>query len=418
MIALVLAAALATQQGRGPEVMIATDHDRVGVGEVLAFTIRVWSDRTDPVQAELQSLGGFELAGRSEHSDVATGPHPGRTTVIQLQLRAVRPGEWRLGPVQVRQGSAITLSDAITVKVDAGAPAPVSASLNPGLARMLQSASPPGGLGRAGISIAVSNPEVAVGQQVDVITIAWFDRVLRQELRRAPTVESPRIEGVWSYPQPVPGGIAASRSVAGKWYDLFVLHQVVFPLVPGTVQISPARLQYSVPLAYQFFSQEEQFRLESQATTFQVRPLPDSGRVPGFRGAVGRDVAVTQTVNPGSGNQGEPFAIEITITGQGNVALWPQPDLRWPVGGRVYPEAAEEQLVMREGRLGGRKTFKFLLVADSAGTLTLPGLQYPFYDPAGATYRIAAAPPTPIIVAPRGNRMASRAEPPPLRVDA
>jgi tetratricopeptide (TPR) repeat protein len=417
VIAAAFVALALLQQGRGPSLMVSVDHDRVAPGEVLVFTVRVTSDNPDPIRVDLPSLGGFELESRSERTDVTTGQKGGRTTVIEFRLRANTPGEWRLGPVTVRQGVASDRSDPVTVRIEGGAPAPVTASLSPRLARLVQWAPPPDVLGQAGISLALSDSNVVVGEQVDVVTIAWFDRELRQQLRRAPTVESPRLEGVWSYPQPVPGGIAASRMVGGRWYDLFVLHQVAFPLTPGKVAVSPARLQYSVPLAFQFFSQEERYKLETEPTSFVVRPLPSAGRQPDFAGAVGHAITVQQTVTPGSGRQGEAFTAELVVRGEGNVALWPQADLPWPRGLRIYPEAAEEKVEMKEGRLGGSKTFRSLVLADSAGTLALPPLRYSFYDPGSGKYESATAPGVTFVVAPRGEGGGSRAEPPPIRLD-
>lgn len=406
------------QQNRGPSVMVSVDRDRVTPGEVIVFTVRVTSNLTDPIRVDLPSLGGFELESRSERSDVSTGQNGGRSTLIEFHLRANTPGEWRLGPVTVRQGIASDQSEPLTVRIEGGAPAPVTASLSSRLARIIQRAPPPDVLGQGGITVALSDSNVVVGEQVDVVTIAWFDREIRQQLRRAPTVESPRLEGVWSYPQPVPGGIAASRQVGGKWYDLFILHQVAFPLTPGKVAVSPARLQYSVPLAFQFFSQEERYKLETQPTSFQVRALPDNGRQPDFAGAVGHGITLSQTVNPGAGKQGEAFNAEVIVRGEGNVALWPQPDLRWPHGARIYPEAPEEQVAMKDGHLAGAKVFRFLVLADSAGTLSLPALRYSYFDPTTSRYESSSAAGTTFVVAPRGEGGGSRAEPPPIRLDS
>lgn len=417
MIASLLLLALLQQDG-APTVMVSVDRDRVSPGEVIVFTIRVASRRAEPIRVDLPSLGGFELESRSERSDVTTGASAGRTTVIEFHLRANTPGEWRLGPVTVRQGAAQEQSETVTVQIEGGSPAPVIASLSPRLARLVQRAPPPDVLGQGGITVALSDSNVVVGEQVDVVTIAWFDREVRQQLRRAPTVESPRLEGVWSYPQPVPGGIAASRQVGGRWYDLFVLHQVAFPLTPGKVAVSAARLQYSVPLAFQFFSQEERYKLETEPTSFLVRPLPDQGRQPDFAGAVGRGITLEQTVTPGAGRQGEAFTAEVDVRGEGNVALWPQPDIRWPGGLRIYPEAAEEKVAMKDGHLGGAKVFRFLLLADSAGTLTLPPVRYSYFDPSSGKYESASAGGVGFVVAPRGEGGASRAEPPPVRLDS
>ncbi|MFN8646099.1 MAG: BatD family protein [Gemmatimonadales bacterium] len=417
MITLALGLALLAPQARGPEVMLAVDRDRVAPGDVITLTIRVTSDLPDPIRVELPSLGGVELESRSERSDVTTGSQAGRNTWIELRLRAVTPGEWRLGPVNVRQGIAFAQGDPVTITIEGGTPAAVTASLSDRLSRIIQRAPPPSALGAAGISVALSDDRVVVGQQVDVVTLAWFERETRQRLRRAPTVEPPQIEGVWSYPQPVPGGIAATRQVGGKWYDLFVLHQVAFPLTPGRFAVSPAKLTYHLPLAYQFFSQEERYELASEPSSFAALPLPDAGRPPGFAGAVGHGLTVSRTLTPTSGRQGEAFTAEIVVRGEGNVALWPEPAVRWPSSVRVYPEASEERPASNGGRFGGRKTFHFLLIPDSAGSLSVPSIAYPYYDPESSTYQQVTVPPAVMVVAPRGERVVARAEPPPMRLD-
>ena len=411
IIALLL---LALQQPARLDVVLGVDRDRVGPGEIVTLTVRVTSGQPEAIRVALPKLGGFDLESRSERSDVTA---TGRNTVIELRLRATAPGEWRLGPVEVFQGSAYARADPVTLTIEGGTPPAVAAHLSPRLARLLQRAPPPGVLGPAAVTVAISDPVVVVGQQVDVVTIAWFERGLRQELRRAPTVESPHFDGVWSYQEPVTGGIASTRQVGGKWYDLFVLHQIVFPLTPGTVKISPAKLQYSVPLAYQFFSQDERYTLVSDAQSFVAQALSVEGRDPGFLGAVGHGLTVRQTLTPLAGRQGEAFTTELVLSGQGNVALWPQPDVRWPAGLRVYPDASEEHIATTEGMLGGTRTFKFLLVADSSGTLPLAPVRYSYFDPGAGKYLLAEAPGVNLIVAPRGVVAASRAEPPPIRLD-
>ena len=51
------------------------------------------------------------------------------------------------------------------------------------------------------------------------MSAAWFPRDLRLQLRRPPTLQPPVIDGVWSYPQATPAGIAATRNIGGRWYD-------------------------------------------------------------------------------------------------------------------------------------------------------------------------------------------------------
>jgi len=244
------------------------------------------------------------------------------------------------------------------------------------------------------VALIVSADSVRVGEQVDVVTAAWFPRDLRLQLRRPPTLQPPVIDGVWSYPQAAPPGIAVTREIAGIAYDLFVAHQVVFPLVPGTIAIPQAMLKYTMPLALQFFSQEERFALTSLPETLSVRPLPSEGRPAQFNGAVGSGLRIERRVNPPSAHPGEGVAVEIIVSGEGNTALWPPPEVRWPRGSRAYSDRVDEKVSTDKGRVGGTKTFRYLVVPDSVGPLTLPAVTYAYYDLAARGYRSTGVPPT------------------------
>jgi hypothetical protein len=222
------------------------------------------------------------------------------------------------------------------------------------------------------------------------------------------------IDGVWSFPQAAPSGIAVTRNIGGVAYDLFIAHQVVFPLVAGTIAIPSAMLKYSTPVALQFFSQEERFALNSQPETLMVRALPSEGRPPTFSGAVGAALRLERRVTPMTAHAGEGVAVELAVSGLGNTALWPAPELRWPRSTRAYVDRVDEQVTSSGGQLGGVKTFRYLVVPDSAGPLTLPAVSYPYYDLAARGYRSIGVGAMSLPVAPSGELAGSAALPPPL----
>ncbi|MEP6572454.1 MAG: BatD family protein [Gemmatimonadota bacterium] len=401
------------QQPAPPEVTTTVDRDHVTTGEEIVFSIRVSSTLSDPVRINLPALAGLEVTARSERTEVSVAPNAPRVTVLELHLRALAQGHWKLGPIQIRQGTSVVQGDPIEIVVEQGGGG-ISTALTARVRKILERAPPPGTDGKVGLTLILSTQSAMVGEQVDVLTAAWFPRDLRLQLRRPPTVEAPRIEGVWSYPQPVPTGIAESRLVSGRWYDLFILHQIVFPLSPGRVKVEPATLHYSVPVAFQFFSQEERYSLESGAATLQVNPLPDAGRPASFTGAIGHGLQFTRRVTPAAGKVGEPFTVEMTLSGEGNVSLWPAPDIQWPPGTRAYPDRTDERLSPTDGVMSGTKSFRYLLVADSAGSMILPTVTYDIFDPATLNYAVLRVPGISVPVARSGEGSAARVSPPPL----
>lgn len=406
--------ALLLLQGAAPSLTASVDRDRVAVGDEVVLSIRAVSHSVEPLQVTLAPMNGFEVVGRSEQTEVALGNGPTRTTTLEVELRALRPGVWALGPVRARQGQEILQTGALKVTVTNSPGTSTATTLSPRVKRVLERAPPPSRGGKAAVSVLTSADTVYVGEQVDVVTAAWFPRDLRSQLRRPPTLQPPSAEGVWSYPQPVPPGIAASRRVGSTWYDLFVMHQVVFPLVPGSLKVSQASLRYSVPVAMQFFSQEEQFTLESNPVTLTVIPLPAAGKPAGFAGAVGRGVSIARTIRPVSGKTGEALNVDIAVSGRGNVALWPAPELTWPGGVRAYVDKVDDQLATSAGLLGGAKTFRHLAVPDSAGVIVLGGLRYPYFDLDTRSYRVATAPAAAVTVAAASEAATARALPPAL----
>jgi hypothetical protein len=399
-------------QAAAPELHVSVDQDRISVGEEVLYTLRAVSRSSEPMDLSIASFNGFEIVSRSERTEVSFSGGPTRTTVLEIRLRALRPGRWQVGPAKASQGREVTEAAAIAVDVEPNAAAAAPA-LNPRLRTLLERAPPPP-RGKAAVALVVSADTANIGEQVDVVTAAWFPRDLRLQLRRPPTLQPPVIDGVWSYPQAAPAGIAVTRNIGGSAYDLFVAHQVVFPLVAGTIAIPRAMLKYSTPLALQFFSQEERFALTSRPETLRVRPLPTVGRPADFNGAVGSGLKWERRVTPPSAHAGEGVAVDLALTGEGNTALWPPPEVKWPSNARAYVDRVEEQVRTTDGRLGGTKTFRYLVVPDSAGPLTLPAVSYPYYDLAARGYRSAPVAASSLPVAASGESAASVALPPGL----
>jgi SH3 domain-containing protein/oxygen tolerance protein BatD len=399
-------------QGAAPEIHVSLDEDRVSVGDEVVYTVRAVSHSTEPLDLTIAPFNGFEIISRSERTEVSFSGGPTRTTILEIRLRALRPGRWQVGPAKAAQGREVAEAAALVVDVDASTAA-ATPTLNPRLRALLDRAPPPP-RGKAAVALVVSADTVNIGEQVDVVTAAWFPRDLRLQLRRPPTLQPPVINGVWSYPQAAPAGIAVTRDLAGNAYDLFVAHQVVFPLVDGNITIPGATLKYSTPLALQFFSQEERFALSSRPETLVVRPLPTVGRPGDFTGAVGSGLRLERRVTPAAAHAGEGVAVELALSGEGNTALWPPPEVKWPRSARAYVDRVEEQVSTTAGMLGGTKTFRYLVVPDSAGPLTLPAVSYAYYDLRARSYRSIGVAASSLPVASASELAASVALPPEL----
>ena len=337
------------------------------------------------MQVTLAPFTGLEIVARSERTEVGFGAGPTRTTVLEVRLRAVRPGHWQIGPARATQGRDTVEAAPVIVDVAASRAATAS-TLSPRLRHLLDLAAPPPA-GQPAVDLLVSTDSVRVGEQVDVATAAWFPRDLRLQLRRPPTLQPPVIDGVWSFPQATPTGIAATRSIRGRWYDLFVAHQVVFPLRArhGRHSARHAQVQHAGRAAV--LQSGRAFRVVEPGRHSRRAGAPGGGPPGGVRR---RDrvpaLSLDRHVDRTTATVGEGVAVEIRLSGEGNTALWPAPELRWAANLRAYLERVDEQVATTEGRVGGSKTFRYLVVPDSAGALTLPAVRYAYFDLAAGRY--------------------------------
>ena len=399
-------------QGPASDLQARVDRIRLAAGELLTLTVRARTRTAEPVSLTLPPLTGFAIVGSREVTEVSVEGALGqtRTTTRELRLRAERAGTLVIGPVRARQGRRTVATEPIAVTVDSVAAGP-AASLSPVARGLIAAAAPPAQSDRVALSVILPGDTALAGAQLDVVAAAWFPRELRTRLRRMPILTLQTPEGVWSYPGASPSAPAASRLVRGGWMDLFVAHQVVFPLAAGRVIIPPAAVDYAVPVNFSFFSREERYSLKSDSVVVTVLPLPASRIADGPR-VVAQGLALELAIEPAESRVGEPLEVSATVSGLGNVALWPEPVMRWPAGFRAYPGEATVRVEPRGGRMAGSKTFHYLVVPDSVGSFLLPEIRYAYYDFAAGDYTAARAPPRALAVAQGAEPRAARPLPP------
>lgn len=368
--------ALLGAAAQAPQVEVTADRERIAVGETVTVTVTVRAAGALPVEIAEPAYATIAVLDRRERSQVSVEDGI-RTTRREILLRPERPGTVVIGPFVVRQEEASVESETVTVVVTSVVP--MVAELSPRVRAVIDRAMPSGAGEPDAVEVAVlaSADSVVLGEQIDLVVAAWFPREVLNRLRAPPAVLPPDVRGAWGYAQPAPAGIVATRTAGGRRYDLFVHHEIVFALTAGDLEVGPATVSYSLPVTGSFLSRE--VRYEEQSTPFLVAVSSPPER-PDARGVPGRDMTLTVDAPQTTLPLGDAVSVSIALSGLGNVALWPEPTLRWPGGVQAYQQRAAVEVSTEQGLLGGTKLFEYLVVADSAGLHRLPAPSYRYFD--------------------------------------
>jgi len=374
------------------------DRDRVMLGELVTLTITVEATSNEPVQILNPSTVGLEILGTTDQSDVSIREGVAmRILTRTLRLRATAAGPGRIGATTVRSGESIAQTDAIDVTVVADDEASES-TLAPHIRDMVARHRPTRASPDAVfVEVLTSTQSLMLGEQLDLAVVAWFPQQIRAQLRTPPTLQPPEFQGAWTYSHGVPHAVDMRREIGGTLYQVYVHSVVVFPLTPGNLEIGPATVSYSLPMSYSFLSREVRHEPQSDSARVQVMEQPENGRPAFFEGAAGTGLEIAIEANPPQLAVGDASVVTATITGEGNVALWPEPRIRWPEGIRAYPEGVEVSLVPDAARITGSKTFRYLVVPDSSGTHLINELSYAYYELETRRYVVLRSPELPIV---------------------
>lgn len=251
--------------------------------------------------------------------------------------------------------------------------------LVPRLERYQAAVDDPNGLVR--LESGVTPERVFVGQQVTFLATATFPPEALARLGGAPEFFPPTASDAWTVDLPyAPPTEAAAR---GRAQEAHTFMRAFFPLSAGTFVVDPARLLYSVgsgapgrPLLD---------TLVTEPLPLEVLPVPERDAPPGWNGAVGR-FRVEAWLQPEAVPLGEAALLTIAVSGAGHVRslVRPDPGSVWgaelrPTGERALPE-------VRDGVVGGVKTFSWLVVPVEPGPLRIGPLIYSYFDPWTASF--------------------------------
>ena len=208
-----------------------------------------------------------------------------------------------------------------------------------------------------------------------------------------------------------PSPIKGLLNVLGKSYSTLAYPSTLTPTRGGKVGIGPAKVRLtSTQVILNGYPQrvtEETF-LDIPKLEFETMPLPP-GAPAGFDNAIGSFVLQAKTSET-EAHEGDPIAVDLTVTGSGNLDTMRPPRLLPPKGWKIY-EATANQRGDERRRLSGSVVFQQLIKPLDLQT-AIPPFRLTYFDPVLKAYRSVTSEPIPLKILPAAAASAVPAGPP------
>jgi len=401
------------------------DARKIGIQEQVVLTITVEGSSL-PEEVDRPAFTNLRVVGipstSTQVSLVNGRMSQSRSWTYVLQPAAV--GSAEVGAVRVRLQSGEYSTAPIPIEVVPGAvkPAPAPRSQDPfgedpfGMLRSQRPAEP-----MLFVEAKPSRSSLYVGEPL-LLTYYLYTRTSVSSLQ---FTGAPEFNGFWAEDLQQPGQPTDEpATVEGVPYHRFaVMKKLLFPTRSGRLVIPSAMLSIGIP-PQGFFDNGGTVQRATKAVFIEVKPIPEES---GFSGAVGKFEASASVDRP-SLALGEAATLRFKVEGAGNLKWIDRgPELSVP-GAKVFPPQVKSNLEVKPGGITGSRTWEFVVVPQTAGTLEVPSLAFSYFDPEARsivksatkplTLEVRGGVPGAVTPAPMsGPGIAQRGGPLPLRTD-
>ena len=257
------------------------------------------------------------------------------------------------------------------------------------------------------ISAELSKNKAYLGEQV-TLTYKLYRKV---ECSVEP-FEIPKFPGFWSEELFRPNQIKFRNiSLKGVQYQEGILYKVaLFPISGEQIELKPltvkiqkqkrkkrrSRDPFFDPFFDSFFTETETKILNSQENTIYIKEYPGS-RPSGFTGGVG-DFKITTATDTDSLIVNEAITFNVSIEGSGNMGLFSINDLKFSDDIDQFPPKENFEKNVFRDELSGKITWEYILVPRLAGKLTIPPINFTFFNPKSEQWNVLSSKPKSVIV--------------------
>ncbi len=414
------------------KVTLSFDKRSVELNEEVRMVIRVEGGQGAIERPRIPQITGFNTyyLGRTSELTIVNG-QKSTLTEFAFSLVPMAAGKYKVPPVSVEVGSSLYRTPpseievlGINGQISQGPTAPASLPQAPArmtgpaplftpsqapASRNIQSPPPvtfaPSEGGSEIFAKAwTDRPSVYVGEQVTLTYSIYY----RTDASLEGFDQEPVTTGFWTEDIPVNPNLEKKNvRVGGLTYLTSDFRRVaLFPTREGTFQIDPGVIKATIierPRTSgnfvddffndNFFQSGGLFAkkvprlLRVNPVSLTVLPLPETGKPESFNGAVG-DLSFRADIDKKSVRQNEPVVLTMTLQGAGNIETVNKPVIPEIAGVKAYDSDSDLQVSPRGNIIGGQKTFEVTFLPSQIGTLTIPSVEFSFFNPRTRSYQV------------------------------
>jgi hypothetical protein len=399
VLSTIASALVAVLAAAGPQVVIEIDTGAIEVDK--PFMIGVQASGTQVGDPILPQVDGLII-------DPAPRRQEDRYTIVNSKMTQIRgrgyvatatkAGPLTIPPFRVKIDGKMVESKPVTVNVGEAA-ALRTVREDPGTVPTAPAGEPGEGYETPGpeasgenltlndavfITTEVNKQEVYQGEPIVMTLKLWaYTGVSISE--RPFTAEFPSTEGFYTIPQTPQEVDAEVRERNGWQFRIYRQRQMLYPLQTGDIEVGGWDWRGVVTALTDRGYDRRRVSRSAPGLTVTVKPLPE--RPANFSGAVGAfefDAELTEA----KVIQGSPTKLLVRVTGQGNPNAIGEPALpEIPDAYVGQPEKGTQTPPSRDpGSLTIERSFTYPITPVKAGALTIPALEFCYFDPGADSY--------------------------------
>lgn len=349
---------------------VTANQTEVAVGQRFSVEFKINQQGDDfraPSFQGLQILGGPNTSVSTYMDNSGTR----YTLSYGYILKALKKGEYTIGPAFVKVEGRTYKTDPITIKVvdqpQGRRDVPKDVFLK----------------------AYVSDPKVYQGEPIFANYRLYFrSEVYQHSFQEEPdftgfyreNIEQNRIETEEEY-------IDGRRFYSADLRKMVLIPQKSGSFDPGNIAMSiPVRIQSRRRDIFGFpVSRTENRDLLASFPKIEVKPLPTKGRPTNFSGAVGQydlsaEISETNIDTDGS------ITLKVKIEGRGNIKLAEIPQIEFPKAFEVFDPEIKERSSVGSFGMKGYKTVEYLLVPRYGGEYKIGPIEFTYFDPQKEKY--------------------------------